>query len=86
MKLEDTISLMCSDDYKDRLKAEYLQASIRLGKLNAYILEMPDQTSIEGQHMREQRNAMKYYVDALKTRLVDNGIPLKHIEYLLKEG
>ena len=29
MRLEDTISLMTSDDFKDRTKAEYLQLKIR---------------------------------------------------------
>ena len=29
MKLEDTISLMTSDDFKDKTKAEYLQLKIR---------------------------------------------------------
>ena len=29
MELKDTVDLMTSDDYKDRLKAEYLQTKIR---------------------------------------------------------
>ena len=29
MKLEDTISLMTSDDFKDKKKAEYLKLKIR---------------------------------------------------------
>ena len=29
MKLEDTISLMTSDDFRDKTKAEYLQLKIR---------------------------------------------------------
>ena len=33
MKLEDTISLMTSNDYKDKTKAEYLQLKIRHEKL-----------------------------------------------------
>ena len=33
MKLEDTISLMTSDDYKDKTKAEYLQLKIRHERL-----------------------------------------------------
>ena len=33
MELKDTIELMQSADYKDRFKAEYFQAVIRLKKL-----------------------------------------------------
>jgi hypothetical protein len=32
-ELFDTIELMCSDDYKDRFKAEYYQLKIRYDKL-----------------------------------------------------
>lgn len=35
MKLKDTIELMQSEDYKDRLKAEYWQTKIRYEKLKA---------------------------------------------------
>lgn len=37
MKLKDTAALMCSDDYKDRFKAEYLQLKIRRKKLGAML-------------------------------------------------
>ena len=30
MKLQDTMSMMVSDDYKERFKAEYYQLKIRL--------------------------------------------------------
>ena len=33
MKLEDTANMMCSDDYKERFKAEYYQVVIRYKKL-----------------------------------------------------
>ena len=37
MELEDTIELMQSEDYKERLKAEYYQLKIRLEKLKAML-------------------------------------------------
>lgn len=37
MKLKDTISMMTSDDYKERFKAEYYQVKIRYEKLVAMI-------------------------------------------------
>ena len=35
MELKDTVELMNSKDYKERFKAEYLQAKIRYDKLDA---------------------------------------------------
>lgn len=35
MELKDTAALMCSADYKERFKAEYLQLKIRRDKLRA---------------------------------------------------
>ena len=37
MELSDTVSLMTSDDYGERLKAEYLQTKIRRDKLKNMI-------------------------------------------------
>lgn len=37
MELKDTVALMCSADYKERFKAEYLQLKIRRDKLRAMI-------------------------------------------------
>lgn len=37
MELLDTVSLMTSDDYKERFKAEYLQTKIRRDKLKSMI-------------------------------------------------
>lgn len=75
MKLEDTIGLMCSDDYKDRLKAEYLQLVLRLRSINRYWESMGDNAaSAEGSHVLEQMIAMKTYKAALYKRLNDNGL------------
>lgn len=37
MELKDTVALMCSADYKERFKAEYLQLKIRRDKLKAMV-------------------------------------------------
>lgn len=74
MKLEDTIGLMCSDDFKDRLKAEYLQLVIRLHMLMNYWQTMEDRLSLEGGHILEQIGAMKSYKSALRRRLYDAGL------------
>lgn len=36
MELKETIELMCSDDYKERFKAEYYQLKIRYEKLKDF--------------------------------------------------
>ena len=39
MELKDTIEMMNSDDYKERLKAEYWQTKIRYEKLHEMIVK-----------------------------------------------
>ena len=39
MELKDTIELMNSSDYKERFKAEYLQAKIRYDKLDKMLIK-----------------------------------------------
>jgi hypothetical protein len=36
MELKDTIQMMCSEDYKERFKAEYYQTKERYEKLKAF--------------------------------------------------
>lgn len=74
MKLEDTIGLMCSDDYKDRLKAEYLQLVIRMRKLNRYWETMEDKLSPAGSYVLEQIGTMKAYRSILRKRLYAEGL------------
>lgn len=40
MTLKDTIPLMLSDDWKDRLKAEYWQTTIRLERLSTFLSDV----------------------------------------------
>ena len=39
MELKDTISLMNSEDYKERFKAEYYQTKIRYDKLHKMLIK-----------------------------------------------
>ena len=36
MELKDTVEMMCSEDYKERFKAEYNQTKLRYEKLKAF--------------------------------------------------
>ena len=74
MKLDDTIGLMCSDDYRDRLKAEYLQLVIRLRDLRHYWDKMEDRLSPQGSRILEQIGAMKAYRSVLRKRLYTEGL------------
>ena len=74
MKLEDTIGLMCAEDYRDRLKAEYLQLVIRFRDLMAYWNRMEDRLSPQGSYILEQLGAMKAYRSVLRKRLYVEGL------------
>ena len=74
MKLEDTIGLMCSDDYKDRMKAEYLQLAIRLRKIRRYYDGRESNADAQGQNLLSQIVAMSSYKSALRRRLDEVGI------------
>lgn len=72
-ELKDTIDLMCSEDYKDRLLAEYLQLNIRLRKLldkyiNAY--------TYAKDMIKMQIDAMTEYGNILEIRLNMEGVEI----------
>ena len=77
MLLIDTVSLMTSEDYKDRLKAEYYQTKIRYVKLKemlenwSYLEFSP---TCEKSLLRDQCEAMKKYLDILKIRCEKEGV------------
>lgn len=73
-ELHNTIYGMISDDYKERLKAEYQQAKIRLDKLNNYLSKNKD---IEDKELLyAQANYMIGYVNILAGRVayLDNNL------------
>ena len=90
MELKDTISLMNSDDYKERFVAEYLQTKIRYEKLKAFNnkieaaeetersdkkIEMPKH-DCPYEMLREQQSIMGQYLHILEVRAVIEGITL----------
>ena len=77
MELKDTVDLMLSEDYKNRVKAEYYQLKIRIEKLEAAIkgydsgevnLDAPPEL------FRQQLDYMINYKSILEQRASYEGI------------
>lgn len=76
MELKDTVDLMLSDDWKDRLKAEYLQCLIRIRKLQD-ALHQNQMGSWEREVLTQQMHAMCGYCGVLSSRVLQNGIAIQ---------
>lgn len=81
MELKDTVDLMLSDDFKDRLKAEYYQLTYRIEKLEEYIDEKIKNEKLTGDETLEmaetgQLFSMETYRNCLENRCKDLGIVL----------
>ena len=79
MELRDTIDLMCSDHYENRLLAEYRQTKIRYEKLHSMIvkyhagtLDFKPKCGVE--LLEEQAAAMGRYLKALEIRAEIEGL------------
>lgn len=68
LNLKDTIPLMVSEDYRDRLKAEYFQLVLRIKKLEIRLEEVDDEL------LAAQLTIMEAYRKILKERLTKEGI------------
>lgn len=73
MELKDTIEMMNSSDYKERFRAEYLQAKIRYDKLDAMTVKYEAGTlnfepSCSLELLKEQKKYMGNYLRILKIR------------------
>ena len=78
MEMKDTIPLMESNDYKDRLKAEYHQTKNRCEKLHKAIVRA-DAGTIQPKNiglLREQIKAMGEYLYILEVRAETENIEL----------
>ena len=82
MELKDTVAMMGSEDYKERLKAEYWQTKIRYDKLHslavkydAWELDFEPKRSIE--LFKNQLKHMGQYLYVLEVRSEFEGIDLK---------
>lgn len=82
MELKDTVQMMESVDYKERFKAEYLQAKIRYDKLDAMTVKYEAGTlnftpSCSIELLKEQKRYMGNYIRCLKIRAEIEKIDLK---------
>lgn len=81
-ELHDIIGLMCSEDYKDRFKAEYLQLKMRYNKLHHMVVKyeankLEFKPSCDIELLKKQKAAMGKYLYCLEVRAQVEGIDLK---------
>ena len=84
MDLKDTTSLMSSEDYKERFKAEYFQTKIRYEKLHKIIVKfaagtLKFQPSCPIELLRNQKALMGNYLNILEIRAEIEGINLEEV-------
>ena len=84
MDLKDTASLMSSEDYKERFKAEYFQTKIRYEKLHKTIVKfdagtLKFQLSCPMDVLRHQKDLMGSYLNILEIRAEIEGINLEEV-------
>lgn len=82
MELKDTISLMNSEDYKERFKAEYWQTKIRYQKLHKMLVKyeagvLPFTPSCPIHLLLDQKAHMGSYLNKLEIRAEIEGIDLE---------
>lgn len=78
-KLEETIPLMTSDDYRKRFKAEYLQLKIRAERLRKMLIQYDAGTlgfnpNCSIRVLKDQLRIMDDYLYALEVRAEIEGI------------
>ena len=81
MELLDTVEFMVSDDYKNRMKAEYFQTKIRYDKLHKMIVKYESNTldfepSCSIELLKKQASAMWQYLYYLECGAEIEGIEL----------
>lgn len=82
MELKDTITLMNSEDYKDRFKAEYYQTKIRYEKLHKMLIKHSAGTldftpTCSIVTLENQKRYMGEYLKTLEIRAEIEGIELE---------
>ena len=81
MKLEETVKMMNSVDYKERFEAEYRQLEIRFKGLKAMLEKWDDRTltftpTCPRSTYNLQISAMADYLSVLEARAIMEGIEL----------
>ena len=80
MELRDTVELMLSDNWKDRLRAEYYQCDIRIQKLETAVIKLTKEAGRDPVkrgtlwELRRQLRRMRPYRDVLRDRLMFAGL------------
>lgn len=87
MDLKNTVSMMNSDDYKERFRAEYFQLKNRIEGLNGMLEkyrknQLNFQPKCSVKILDGQLNAMKSYMTHLIERANIEGIDLKEPELI----
>jgi hypothetical protein len=81
--LKDTVADMCSDDYRERFRAEYVQLAIRHSRLKKIIDDyMGDKDitlSCPVHILIKQLDNMRNYMTILEVRAVIEGIDLPRV-------
>lgn len=82
MELKETVELMTSEEYKDQLKAEYLQTKIRYNKLHTMLVKKEAGTlefepTCPVRVLAEQKRYMAEYLRVLEVRAQIEGIDLE---------
>lgn len=85
MKINDTVSLMQSEDYRERFIAEYVQTKARYEKLHRTIVKEDAGTlgfdlKYNVALLREQANYMRHYLYVLEVRAEKENILLPSVE------
>ena len=69
--LKDTVELMNSEDWKERLKAEYFQTKIRWNKLRLYYSEIKDKQASAPPdfHYTEEASLQRTEIDVIERQI-----------------
>lgn len=81
MKLNETVDMMCSEDYKERFRAEYFQLKIRVDGLFNMLDKyrkgtLPFEPKCDYEILHTQYIFMKHYQYTLEDRAKIEGIEL----------
>lgn len=81
MKLQDTIEMMNSSDFKDRFKAEYWQLKIRMDGLAGMLIKWDNNMlnftpKCQKEILENQLIMMKAYAELLELRAKIEGVEL----------
>lgn len=85
--LTDTLSMMSSDDYKERFLAEYIQICVRLSKLKNMLERLDNKTLLfepdcPYELLRKQADVMLEYGKILQERVKYENIELPSALYI----